>query len=53
MLLIEKDFRGGICHAIHRYSKASNKDMKDYDKNKEYSSYNYLDINKLCECAMS
>ena len=26
---------GGICHAIHRYVKANNKYMKNYDKNKE------------------
>ena len=25
----------GICHAIHRYAKANNKYLKDYDKNKE------------------
>ena len=29
--------RGGICHAIHRFTKANNKYMKDYDKNKELS----------------
>ena len=26
-----------ICHAIHRYPKASNKYMKNYDTNKESS----------------
>ena len=35
MLLIENGIRGGICHAITRYAKADNKDMKDYDKNEE------------------
>ena len=25
LLMIEKGIRGGICHAIHRYMKASNK----------------------------
>ena len=34
LLMVEKDIRGGICHAIHRYTKASNKHKKDYDKNK-------------------
>ena len=31
-LMNAKGVRGGICHAIHRYSKANNKYMKDYDK---------------------
>ena len=30
-LLVEKRIRGGICHAIHRYAKANNKYMKNYD----------------------
>ena len=38
LLMIEKEIRGGITHAIHRYEKANNKYMKNYDKNKE-SSY--------------
>ena len=30
LLMIEKGIRGGgICHAIHQYVKANNKDMKD------------------------
>ena len=32
---LEEGNRGGICHSIHRYAKANNKYMKDYDKNKE------------------
>ena len=35
LLMVEKSIRGGIYHAIHRYSKANNKYMKAYDKNKE------------------
>ena len=31
LLMVEKGIRGGICHAIHRYAKANNKYMKDYD----------------------
>ena len=30
LLMVEKDVRGR-CHAIHRYAKANNKHMKDYD----------------------
>ena len=33
LLMTEKDIRGGICHVIHRYVKANNNYMKDYDKN--------------------
>ena len=38
LLMIEKVIRGGICNAIHRYAKASNKYMSDdKDENKESS----------------
>ena len=37
LLMVEKTNRGGIYHAVHRYAKANNKYMKDYDKNKESS----------------
>ena len=35
LLMVEKGIRGEICNKIHRYAKANNKYMKDYDKNKE------------------
>ena len=38
LLMVENVIRGGICHSIYRYAKASNKYMKYYDKNKK-SSY--------------
>ena len=47
LLMVEKEIRGGICHAIHRYAKANNKYMKNYDKNKELSCVQYLDANNL------
>ena len=45
--MIEEGIRGGICHAMQRYAKANNKDMKDYDKKKKYSYIQYLDANNL------
>ena len=33
LLMVEKGIRGGICHTIHRYAKANNKCMKNYDIN--------------------
>ena len=33
LIMVEKGIRGGICHAIHRYVKANNKYMENYDKN--------------------
>ena len=33
--IVEKNVRGGICHAIHQYTKANDKYMRDYDKNKK------------------
>ena len=29
ILMVENDIRGGICHAIHQYTKADNKYVKD------------------------
>ena len=53
LLMVEKEIRGGICHAIHRYAKANNKYMKDYDKNKESSYLKYWDVNNLYGWTMS
>ena len=34
-LMVEEGIRGGMCHAVHRYAKANNKYMKNYDEEKE------------------
>ena len=49
LLMIEKGIRGGICHAIHRYSQANNKYIKDYNKDEEESFLQYNDANNLYE----
>ena len=36
LLMIEEGIRGGICHAVHRYAKANNEYMKDYDEVKNF-----------------
>ena len=53
MLMIEKRIRGGICQAAHRYAKANNEYMKNYDKKIESSYIEYLDENNLYGWAMS
>ena len=47
LLMVEKRISGAICHVIHRYTKANNKYIKDYDKNKGLSYLKYWDINNL------
>ena len=56
LLMVEKGTRGGIYHAIHRYTKANNKYMKDYDKNREslYLKYSIFgDVNNSYRWAIS
>ena len=53
LLMVENRIRGGIYHAIHRYAKANNKYMKNYDKNIESSYLICLDANNMYGWAMS
>ena len=54
LLMVEEGIRGGICHSIHRYAKANNKYMKNYNNNNEKSSYiRHLDASNLYGWAMS
>ena len=53
LLMVEEGIRGGICHSIHRYAKANNKYMNNYDENKESSYIQYLDASNLYGWAMS
>ena len=51
--MVEKGIRGGICHSIYRYVTASNKYMKDYDKNKESPYIQYWNVNNFYGWAVS
>ena len=53
LLMVEKEIRGGMCKAIHRYVKANNRYMESYDKNIESSYLMYLDATNLYGWAMS
>ena len=53
LLMVEEAIRGGICHSIHRYAKANNKYMKNYNNNEESSYIQYLDANNLYGWTMS
>ena len=53
LLMADKGIRDGICQAIHRYAKESNKYMKNYDRKIKSSYLMYLDANNLYGWAMS
>ena len=53
LLMVEEGTRGGICHSIHRCTKANNKYMENCDENKESLYIQYLDANNLYGWAIS
>ena len=51
--MVEKGIRGIICYAIHRYAKANNKYVKNYDNSSSSSYIQDLDANNLHGWAIS
>ena len=47
VIKVEKGIRSGICHSVYWYTKAKNKYMKDYNKNKESLYIQYWDVSNL------
>ena len=47
LLMVKKGTRGRIFQAIHRYAKANNKHMKNYNKDLISSYLTYSDVNNL------
>ena len=48
LLMIEAGIRDGMFQSVHRYAKANNKYVKNYDKTVESSYLMHLDANNLC-----
>jgi len=50
---IQSSIRGGLVQCCHRYTKANNKYLSDYDFSKESSFLMYVDASNLYGWAMS
>ena len=53
VLMVGKGIGGRMCQATHKYAKAKNKCMKNYDANQEACYLEYLDANNLYGWPMS
>ena len=53
LLLVEEGITGGICHSVHKYAKANDKYMENYNKNEKPLYIQHLDANNLYGWAMS
>ena len=53
LLMVENEISGGICQTTHRYAKANNKYMKNYEESIDSSYIAYLGANNLYRWAMS
>ena len=47
LLMMEREIRVAISHAVYHYAKANNKYMKDYHKSKESLYLKYWDVNNF------
>ena len=47
LLMVKKGIRGGMCQCTHRYAKANDKYMQNYDKSIESPHLTYLDATSL------
>ena len=47
LLIVQKSITGRALQPIYRYAKNDNKNMKRYDKIKEWSYLKYWDVNNL------
>ena len=53
LLMVEKLISGEISYSVHWYAEDNKKYMKDHDKNKESSCFQYWDKNNVYAWAMS
>ena len=49
LLMVAQGIRGGICEAIYRYAKASNKFVNSSDKRKKYYIF-FIQDHTICTC---